>query len=75
MFIFKILTQGISSLPLLLSRSHSHILLCYFMNFAMAKRRPTETEAPIPKSVYKSKLNLEHSRISWQWEQLWVSKL
>lgn len=47
------LNQCISSLPSFLSRNHSHILLCYFLNFAVAKRRPTESRATIPRSLLK----------------------
>lgn len=74
-FIFRILKQGISSLPLLLSRSHSHVLLYYFKNFAMARRRLTERREAVPQSLHKRKLNLECSCISWQQEGLWASKL
>lgn len=38
---------------LFLSRSHSHLLLCYFLNFAVAKRRPTEGRGIIPRSLLK----------------------
>lgn len=47
------LNQCISSLPPFLSRNHSHILLCYFLNFAVAKRRPAESRAIIPRSPLK----------------------